>query len=71
MGKNVNIKKNLDSAPEKKIRIFTSFEEAEASEMKQKRNMTPLERLAATVLLIKKIYNYKPQKYHRIFFDKV
>lgn len=55
----------------KRIQIFRSFEEAEAAELKDKSERTGTENLAIAVELIKKLYDYKPQKYYRIYFDKV
>ena len=54
--------------PKKHIKVFKSFEEAEAHELEQRRAQDPLERLAQTTALIKKIYNYTPKKYYRIYF---
>jgi hypothetical protein len=60
-----------DNSEPKRIRIFSSFEEAEASEIANTLKQTGEERLAEVTQLIKKIYNYKPEKYYRIYFDKV
>ena len=55
----------------KRIKFFSSFEEAAAYEIEQQSKLTGPERLAHTTALIKKVYNYKPQKYFRIYFDKI
>lgn len=65
------MKKTNPGFTTKKIKAFTSFEDAEAYELEEKSKLTPLERLANTTALIKKVYNYKPQKYYRIYFDQV
>jgi hypothetical protein len=62
-------KKNKDKP--KSISVFNSFEAAEEQELLFRINQDPLERMAETVERIKKLYNYKPQKYYRIYFDKV
>jgi hypothetical protein len=47
-------------AKERRIRAFKSFEEAQAYEDEYAANQDPLERMAATLRVIKAIYNYKP-----------
>jgi hypothetical protein len=59
----------MKTSENKRIRFFTSFEEAERAEQEQKNKLSGVERLANTTLLIKKIYNYQPQNYFRIYFD--
>jgi len=60
-----------DKLPQKRLKIFNSFEEAAELERLHVQHLSPEERLANVVILIKKIYNHKPKKYYRIFFDKV
>lgn len=55
----------------KKISVFKSFEAAEEQELYFRINQDPLERMAETVERIKKLYNYQPKKYYRIYFDKI
>jgi hypothetical protein len=71
LGKKKNSLKEKEYPDKGNVKVFTSFEAAEAYELEQKTKLTPLERLASTTALIKKIYNYKSQKYFRIYFDKV
>ena len=65
-------KDNNSNNPEpKRIRFFSSFEEAEAHEIDGVLKQTGEQRLAEVTQLIKQIYNYKPTRYYRIYFDKV
>lgn len=44
----------------KTLMVFNSFDQATAYEDEQERNLTPVQRLAFTVELIKKVFKYDP-----------